>query len=113
MVFKTDRNRLGGMGVAAALAAALLAGCAAPPPPRHVVVQEEAVVVAPSAPPAPYVETITVAPSPAHVWVGGFWEWSGGRYAWRPGHWATPPKPERTLGSVKADVEEIKERAHR
>ncbi|MEU0770707.1 phage holin family protein [Streptomyces albogriseolus] len=26
---------------------------------------------------------------------------------------ATPPKPERTLGSVKADVEEIKERAHR
>ncbi|MEU0655660.1 phage holin family protein [Streptomyces albogriseolus] len=26
---------------------------------------------------------------------------------------ATPPKPERTLGSVKADMEEIKERAHR
>ncbi|MFI0507092.1 phage holin family protein [Streptomyces albogriseolus] len=26
---------------------------------------------------------------------------------------ATPAKPERTLGSVKADVEEIKERAHR
>ncbi|CAL9402999.1 hypothetical protein C1708_24985 [Streptomyces sp. DH-12] len=26
---------------------------------------------------------------------------------------ATPPKPERTLGSVKADVEEIRERAHR
>ncbi|GAB2326238.1 phage holin family protein [Streptomyces griseoincarnatus] len=26
---------------------------------------------------------------------------------------ATPPKPERTLGSVKADVEEIKGRAHR
>jgi uncharacterized membrane protein YqjE len=25
---------------------------------------------------------------------------------------ATPPKPERTLGSVKADVEEIRERAH-
>lgn len=26
---------------------------------------------------------------------------------------ATPPKPERTLGSVRADMEEIKERAHR
>lgn len=26
---------------------------------------------------------------------------------------ATPPKPERTLGSVRADVEEIKGRAHR
>jgi hypothetical protein len=26
---------------------------------------------------------------------------------------ATPPKPERTMGSVKADVEEIKGRAHR
>ncbi|WP_458078246.1 phage holin family protein [Streptomyces sp. EMB26] len=26
---------------------------------------------------------------------------------------ATPPKPERTLGSVKADMEEIKGRAHR
>nr|WP_229821321.1 phage holin family protein [Streptomyces ruber] len=26
---------------------------------------------------------------------------------------ATPPMPERTIDSVKADVEEIKERAHR
>jgi hypothetical protein len=26
---------------------------------------------------------------------------------------ATPPTPERTLDSVKADVDEIKERAHR
>jgi hypothetical protein len=26
---------------------------------------------------------------------------------------ATPPKPEEALGSVKADVEEIRERAHR
>ncbi|MEU0075125.1 phage holin family protein [Streptomyces sp. NPDC006332] len=26
---------------------------------------------------------------------------------------ATPPTPERALGSVKADVEEIRERAHR
>ncbi|MDQ0778068.1 putative membrane protein YqjE [Streptomyces aurantiacus] len=26
---------------------------------------------------------------------------------------ATPPKPERALGSVRADVDEIKERAHR
>ncbi|MGW5615629.1 phage holin family protein [Streptomyces sp. NPDC003877] len=26
---------------------------------------------------------------------------------------ATPPTPERAIGSVKADVEEIKERAHR
>lgn len=26
---------------------------------------------------------------------------------------ATPPTPEEALGSVKADVEEIRERAHR
>ncbi|MBD0420863.1 phage holin family protein [Streptomyces sp. NPDC052309] len=26
---------------------------------------------------------------------------------------ATPPKPEQTLGSVRADMEEIRERAHR
>ncbi len=64
------------------------------PPARQVVVEQQVpVVVAPAAPPAPYVETVTVAPSPVHVWVGGFWEWGGGRYVWRPGHWAAPPRP--------------------
>lgn len=63
------------------------------PPVRQVVVEQGPPIVAPIAPPAPYVETVTVAPSPVHVWVGGFWEWGGGRYAWRPGHWAAPPRP--------------------
>jgi hypothetical protein len=39
------------------------------------------------APPAPRVEVMTVAPSPAHFWVGGYWKWNGHAHAWVPGHW--------------------------
>jgi hypothetical protein len=42
------------------------------------------------APPAPVVETVTVAPDPAFVWIGGAYIWRGG-WVWEPGHWARPP----------------------
>ncbi len=85
-------RRIRAIGALAILATAALSGCVVAPPRQVVVEQQGAVVVAPTAPPAPYVETVTIAPSPVHVWVGGFWEWGGGRYVWRPGHWAAPPR---------------------
>ena len=39
------------------------------------------------APPVPRVEVMTVAPSPAHFWVGGHWQWNGHAHVWRGGHW--------------------------
>ena len=56
----------------------------APPPVSEVVV--------PQAPPAPIVETVTVAPDPNYVWVGGVWVWRD-RWVWSPGHWDRPPHP--------------------
>jgi len=41
--------------------------------------------------PAPRQETITVAPSPAAVWVPGAWERSPDQWVWRDGSWVTPP----------------------
>jgi len=46
----------------------------------------------PGAPPAPYVEAQVVAPGPAYVWIGGWWEWHQ-RWVWRNGYWARPPHP--------------------
>jgi hypothetical protein len=42
-------------------------------------------------PPAPLVETRVVAPSPRHVWIGGYHRWDGRAYAWVPGRWELPP----------------------
>ena len=44
------------------------------------------------APPAPVVETVPVAPSPRHVWVGGYHRWSGQDYVWVPGHYVVRPR---------------------
>jgi hypothetical protein len=38
-------------------------------------------------PPAPRVEVMTVAPSPAHFWVAGHWRWNGHAHVWVAGHW--------------------------
>jgi hypothetical protein len=54
-----------------------------PPPGEAVVVQE--------APPSPQVEVVGVAPSPLHVWIGGFWAWHG-RWVWEPGRWELRPR---------------------
>jgi hypothetical protein len=39
------------------------------------------------APPAPRVEVMTVAPSPAHFWVAGHWGWNGHSHVWVGGRW--------------------------
>lgn len=41
-------------------------------------------------PPRPRVEVIEVAPSPAHVWIGGHWGWQEREYVWVPGRWERP-----------------------
>ena len=58
----------------------------APPPPV-----ETAVIDVP--PPPPQEEIIVEQPSPAHIWVRGYWVWRGGRHAWLAGHWELPPRP--------------------
>ena len=38
-------------------------------------------------PPPPQVEVIPAAPSPNHIWIGGYWGWRGGRHFWYPGRY--------------------------
>ena len=52
-----------------------------------------AVVVVRVAPPIEAVETRGNAPSPGHVWIGGYQRWDGSAYALVPGRWDTPPRP--------------------
>ena len=65
------------------LVGTLLSGCVirvrAPLEPAEVVVNE--------APPPERVEVVTVAPSPNHIWVRGYWSWSGRGWVWVPGRW--------------------------
>lgn len=78
------------------LVALLAGGCVE----RRVYVQGPPVVVAPvpgavvvsDAPPPPPSEVVVVAPSPAYVWVPGYWDWEG-RWVWIGGRWAVPPHP--------------------
>ena len=51
-----------------------------------------AVIIAPTAPPPLQAEVIIAAPSPAHVWLPGYWNWQN-RWVWIPGVWALPPRP--------------------
>jgi hypothetical protein len=44
------------------------------------------------APPAPRVEVETTAPSPAHVWMQGYWMHVDNRWIWVPGHWEMRPR---------------------
>jgi hypothetical protein len=46
----------------------------------------------PNGPPAPLVEARAVAPGPAFVWIGGWWEWHS-RWVWHNGYWGRPPHP--------------------
>lgn len=80
----------------AAAGAMLLSGCVyrervvyRQPAPGQAVAQDE--VVATEAPPAPIVETVTVAPGPRFVWIGGVWVWRG-HWLWERGHWDRPPR---------------------
>src|SRR5262245_51669278 len=47
------------------------------------------------APPVVRREVRVVAPSPRHVWVGGYWAWQGRRHVWIAGHWELPPAPNQ------------------
>ncbi len=79
----------------AIVASLCLSACVVAPlpgPPAAAAYPGESVVVAPVAPPPLYAETITVAPAPGYIWIGGYWGWGGGRYAWNAGHWE-PPHP--------------------
>jgi hypothetical protein len=40
-----------------------------------------------AAPPPPQVEVIPVAPSPNHIWIGGYWGWRNGAHFWYPGRY--------------------------
>ena len=73
------------LAVASIVAMTALAGCVvAPVQPRFV----GDVVV--TAPPAPQVEVMGVAPAPGYIWLGGYWNWVGGRHVWVQGHWEAP-----------------------
>ncbi|MBK9964504.1 MAG: YXWGXW repeat-containing protein [Holophagales bacterium] len=43
-------------------------------------------------PPAARVEVRGHAPSPRHVWVGGYWKWNGSAHVWVSGGWNVPPR---------------------
>lgn len=45
----------------------------------------------PVPPPAHQHEVITAEPSPAHVWVPGYWNREPNRWTWAAGHWEKPP----------------------
>lgn len=76
--------------------AGLLALALAPPAsaaPRRVVVRKApGRVYVRVGPPAARVEVRTVAPSPRHVWIGGFHRWDGKAYVWVPGRWDLGPR---------------------
>ncbi|HTZ19630.1 MAG TPA: YXWGXW repeat-containing protein [Opitutaceae bacterium] len=42
-------------------------------------------------PPQPQSEVIVVQPSPAAVWIPGYWAYEGRGYVWVAGYWTVPP----------------------
>jgi hypothetical protein len=44
------------------------------------------------APPPVIVETQTISPGPAFIWIGGAWVWHG-HWVWEHGRWGRPPHP--------------------
>lgn len=53
----------------------------------------ETAAVIEEAPPPPEREVIVARPSPAHVWIGGYWSYQAGRHVWVSGRWDLPPRP--------------------
>lgn len=64
------------------------------PAPPVELAQTSTVIVAPSAPPAPQVETIPPPPtSQLSYWRPGHWTWTGADWAWDSGAYVTRPQP--------------------
>ena len=66
---------------------------------EETVIQREQVithgpVIVHRTPPPPQTEVITVAPSPRHVWVPGYWTWRDDDWVWQSGYWESRPSPE-------------------
>jgi len=76
--------------IVAALCAATLSACVIAPARPYGYAPEGGVVVADVAPPAPYVETVPLAPFLGAVWIGGYWGFRGGRHEWVPGRYEAP-----------------------
>ncbi|HZV92234.1 MAG TPA: hypothetical protein VFF72_03400 [Caldimonas sp.] len=74
--------------LAAAICSAGLSACVVTPARPYA--YESGAVVTDVAPPAPYVETIPVAPFVGAVWIGGYWGWRGNRHVWVPGRYEAP-----------------------
>ena len=65
---------------------------------EEMVIQREQVIVREptiirNAPPPLRTEVITVAPSPRHVWVPGYWTWGDDDWVWQSGDWEWRPYP--------------------
>ena len=79
--------------------ALLLGSCAVEVgPPAHEVSYYDAgsgtIVYVDETPPPPRSEVVIgVAPSPAHVWVGGYWARQAGSWYWVDGRWISRPRP--------------------
>lgn len=69
--------------LAASLSVAVLGGCVSAPPPD--------VYYVATAPPAPEVEVVGVAPGPDFIWVRGYHTWNGRNYVWHHGEWQRRP----------------------
>jgi hypothetical protein len=46
------------------------------------------------APPALQSDVVLAQPSPADVWIAGYWTWRDPGYRWVPGHWEIPPRSD-------------------
>lgn len=55
----------------------------------------DAQIVVKVRPPQPVIKVRPVAPSPAHVWVGGEWVWVDGKYNYKDGYWERPSHGNR------------------
>ncbi|MFT3830171.1 MAG: YXWGXW repeat-containing protein [Opitutaceae bacterium] len=55
---------------------------------------DSAAEIVEQAPPPPEREIIIERPSPAHVWLGGYWTYRAGRHVWISGRWDLPPRPD-------------------
>lgn len=47
-------------------------------------------------PPPPRAEPISERPTPAHVWLPGYWDWSANQFRWVEGRWDVPPRADLT-----------------